>query len=73
MVALRGAKKIHFRNSGNRLRLTILACSNAAGNVIPPSMVIFEGKSLNPECTKGGSIRDNIWYVRKGQDIYGVV
>ncbi len=34
------------------MHITILACANAAGAVIPP-MVIFEGKSLNEEWTKG--------------------
>ena len=34
------------------MQITILACANAAGAVIPP-MVIFEGKRLNAEWTKG--------------------
>ena len=52
VVALRGAKKVHCRTSGNKAQITVLACANAAGNVIPP-MVIFEGKRLNPDWTKG--------------------
>ena len=52
VIALRGAKKVHVRTSGNKSQITILACANAAGNTIPP-MVIFEGKRLNPEWTKG--------------------
>ena len=52
VIALKGAKKVHCRTSGNKMQITILACANAAGTVIPP-MVIFEGKRLNPEWTKG--------------------
>ena len=52
VVALKGAKKVHCRTSGNKMQITILACANAGGTVIPP-MVIFEGKRLNAEWTKG--------------------
>ena len=52
VVTLRGTKKVHCRTSGNKAQITILACANAAGGVIPP-MVIFEGKRLNPDWTKG--------------------
>jgi hypothetical protein len=52
VIAQKGAKKVHSRTSGNKAQITILACANAAGNVVPP-MVIFEGKRLNPEWTKG--------------------
>lgn len=52
VVTLKGTKKVHCHTSGNKAQITILACANAAGNVIPP-MVIFEGKRLNPEWTKG--------------------
>ena len=45
-------KKVHCQTSGNKMQITILACGNAAGTMIPP-MVIFEGKRLNPEWTKG--------------------
>ena len=52
VVVPKGTKKVHCRTSGNKAQITILACGNAAGYVIPP-MVIFEGKRLNPEWTKG--------------------
>lgn len=52
VIALKGTKKVHCRTSGNKMQITILACASAAGSVIPP-MVIFEGKRLNPEWTKG--------------------
>lgn len=66
VVALKGAKKVHCRTSGNKAQITILACASAAGNVIPP-MVIFQGKHLNPEWTKGEvpdtlyGLSDNGW------------
>ena len=52
VVVPKGTKKVHCRTSGNKSQITILACGNAAGNMIPP-MVIFDGKRLNPEWTKG--------------------
>ena len=52
VIALRGTKKVHCHTSGNKMQITILACANAAGTAIPP-MIIFEGKRLNPEWTKG--------------------
>ena len=52
VVARKGMKKVHCRTSGNKGQITILACSNAAGSVIPP-MVIFEGQRFNPEWSKG--------------------
>ena len=51
-IAQKGRKKVHYQTSGNKPQITVLACGNAAGCTIPP-MVIFEGKRLNPEWTKG--------------------
>lgn len=52
VITLRGTKKVHCRTSGNKMQITILACANGVGTVVPP-MVIFEGKRLNPEWCKG--------------------
>lgn len=52
VVAPKGMKKVHCRTSGSKGQITIIACANAAGNVIPP-MVFFEGKRLNSEWIKG--------------------
>ena len=52
VVTRKGTKKVHCRTSGNKAQITVLACANAAGSVIPP-MVIFEGQRLNPEWSKG--------------------
>ena len=45
-------KIVHYRTSGKKEQITIIACANAAGQAIPP-MVIFEGKNLNHEWTIG--------------------
>ena len=52
VVVPKGTKKVHCQTSGNKSQITILACGNASGYMIPP-MVIFEGKRLNSEWTKG--------------------
>ena len=51
-IAPKGMKKVYGPSSGNKCQITILACSNAVGNVLPP-MVIFKGERLNHEWTKG--------------------
>ena len=51
-IAPKGIKKVHAPSSGNKSQITILACSNAVGTVLPP-MVIFKGECLNYEWTKG--------------------
>ncbi len=52
VIAIKGTKKVHCRTSGNKAQITIIACANATGSIIPP-MVIFEGQRLNPEWTTG--------------------
>jgi len=37
---------VHGPSSGNKAQITILACANAVGTMIPP-MVIFKGERLN--------------------------
>ena len=52
IVAKHGQKKVRYRTSGKKEQITIIACTNAAGQAIPP-LVIFEGKYLNHEWTIG--------------------
>ena len=47
-----GSKKVHGIASGNKSQVTIVACANAAGILLPP-MVIFKGERLNYDYTKG--------------------
>ena len=42
---------MHGRASGDKSQITIVACANAAGSMLPP-MVIFKGECLNAEYTK---------------------
>ena len=48
----RQTKKVRYRCSGQKGQITIVACSNAAGQAIPP-MIIFSASRLNPAWTKG--------------------
>jgi len=44
--------KVHGPFSGNKAQITILACANAVGTMVPP-MFIFKGERLNYEWTWG--------------------
>ena len=50
VVTLKGQKHARVLTSGQKKQITVLACGNAAGYVIPP-LVIFSRKTLNPELT----------------------
>ena len=47
ILAPRGNKRVHIVADEHAENVTIVACGNAIGNVIPP-MVIFKGKRANP-------------------------
>ena len=51
-VAKKGMKKVHGQSSGDKSQITLVACGNAAGTVLPP-MLIFKGERLNHEWTRG--------------------
>ena len=51
VIAVRGQKYPQAVTSGKKKQITVLACFNAAGQVLPP-LVILERKSLNPDFTK---------------------
>ena len=51
-IAPKGAKKVHGPSLGNKTQITILACANAVGTMLPP-MVIYKGEQLNYEWTRG--------------------
>ncbi|XP_072026714.1 LOW QUALITY PROTEIN: uncharacterized protein [Amphiura filiformis] len=46
VVALKKTRSLYSLNSGDKTQVTVLACGNAAGNMIPPA-VIFPGKRVN--------------------------
>ena len=47
-----GFKNLNYVTSNTKLKITVLACTSAAGYALPP-FVIFSRKSLNPDLTKG--------------------
>jgi hypothetical protein len=55
IVAKKGQRKVRYRTSGNKKQITVVGCTSAVGQAIPP-MVIFEAKNLNPEWVKVGCL-----------------
>ena len=51
-IAPKGMKKVYGPSSGNKSQITILACTNAVGTVLP-HMVTLKGERLHYEWTKG--------------------
>ena len=51
IVAVKGSKKVRFRSSRRKGQVIIVACGNAAGQVVPP-MEIFDAKNLNQPNTR---------------------
>ena len=51
-IAPKGMRKVHGVSSGNKSQITVVACGNAAGQMIPP-MVIFKGEKFNHEWSVG--------------------
>lgn len=47
VIAQKGAKRVHLVAAEHAENLTIVACGNAVGHVIPP-MVIYKGKRRSP-------------------------
>lgn len=45
-VAKKGIKKVHGQLSGDKSQITLVACGNVAGTVLPP-IFIFKGERLN--------------------------
>ena len=50
VVSKKGVKKVRYRSAGKKGQITIVACGNAIGQVIPP-MVIYDAKNLNRHWT----------------------
>ena len=51
-VALREARKVQGPSAGDKTQITVVACANAAGRVLPP-MVIFKSERFNHEWSVG--------------------
>jgi len=52
IVAETGTKKVRYRCTGRKRQITIVACGNAVGQIIPPT-IIYEGKKMNHSWTNG--------------------
>lgn len=46
VLAKKGSKRVHFRGKEHGENVTMVACGNALGSVIPP-MILFKGKNKN--------------------------
>ena len=51
-IAQNGVKNVHGPSSGNKSHITILACSDAVGTILP-LMIIVKSKCMNCEWTNG--------------------
>ena len=47
----KGIKKPRYQSPGRKGQITVVACGNAAGNVLPP-LIIFDTKKVQPAWTK---------------------
>ena len=52
VIAPVGYKHVSCMRSGDKTQITVVACCNASGSVIPP-LVVFDRKFLKPEYTYG--------------------
>ena len=52
VIGLKGQKSLNLTTSGDKAQVTVLACANASGYVMPP-MVIYDRKRLRPELYQG--------------------
>ena len=52
VIAPVGSKHVSFMRSGDKTNITVAACCNVSGSVIPP-LVVFDRKFVNPEYTYG--------------------
>ena len=52
VIAPVGYKHVSCMRSGDKTQITVVACCNASGSVIPP-LVVFDRKFLKPEYTLG--------------------
>ena len=51
VVTLQGTRKARYQSPGRKGQITIVACGNAAGQVIPP-LIIFDAKNVRHAWTK---------------------
>ncbi|XP_044262782.1 uncharacterized protein LOC123010147 [Tribolium madens] len=52
VIAKKGAKRVHLVSQEHAENVTIVACGNAMGHVIPP-MILFKGQRMKPTFSDG--------------------
>lgn len=52
VIAVKGQRKVRYRNAGSKSQITVLGCCSATGQALPP-FIIFQGKQLNYQWTRG--------------------
>jgi len=52
IVVPKGMKKPHYQSPGQKGQITVVACGNAAGNVLPP-LIIFDAKNMQHALAQG--------------------
>ena len=52
IVVPKGMKKPRYQSPGQKGQITVVACGNAAGNVLPP-LIIFDAKNMQHAWTQG--------------------
>ena len=45
IVTVKGTRKVRYQSTGRKGQITVVACGNAAGQVIPP-LIIFDAKNI---------------------------
>ena len=65
VFARKGAKRVHLVAPEHAENITVVACANAIGNVVPP-MVIFKGQRMNPDWKRDMPIGSEVVMSGKG-------
>ncbi len=65
VVVLKGTKHPTSVTTGNKAQVTVVACCNAAGYIMPP-MVVVDRKTLKPEMTFAKYRPLSMVYLRMG-------
>lgn len=65
VLAQKGARRVHLIGSEHGENVTIVACANALGNVIPP-MILFKGQRLKPTFSDGLPAGSVVHMTQKG-------
>ena len=51
VITVKGTKKVRYQSTGRKGQITVVACGNAAGHVLPP-LIIFDAKNIRQAWTR---------------------